>query len=60
MNKVMPIRAINDLQPITIENEELEDVNQFSNLGSQIDSEERSTVDIKVVALADHNSHLTS
>ena len=56
----MPIRAINDLQPITIENEELEDVNQFSYLGSQIDSEERSTVDIKVVALADHNSHLTS
>ena len=36
---------VNDLQPITIGDEELEDVNQFSFLGTQIDSKESSTAE---------------
>ena len=44
--KVIPINPINDLQPITIGDKELEDVNRFSYLGYQIDSEESSTTDI--------------
>ena len=48
--KVMRIKTVNDLQPITIADEELEDVSCFSYLGSQIESEESSTADI--------NSHI--
>ena len=44
--KAQRIKAANDLQPITIEDEELEDVNRFSYLGSKIDSEESSIADI--------------
>ena len=41
--------AITFLQPITIRDEELEDVNWFSNLGSQIDCKESSTADINSI-----------
>ena len=37
-NPKTKVMRVNDLQPITIGDEELQDVNQFSYLGTQIDS----------------------
>ena len=46
--KIMQVnyKAVNDLQPITKGDKELEDVNRFLYLGSLIDSEEIATADI--------------